>query len=67
LFELSLDDGWIITPYGQERILEVELELFSGETEELEKLGTSICEKYGLEKEEISKYARGLELINKGR
>ena len=37
------------------------------ETEELEKLGASICEKYGLEKEEISKYARGLELINKGR
>lgn len=67
LYELSLDDGWIITPYGQDRILEVELELFSGETEELERLGASICEKYGLEKEDRSKYARGLELIKAGR
>ncbi len=63
LYEMSLDDGWIITPYGQDRILEVELELFSGETEELERLGASMCEKYRLEKEERSKYARGIELI----
>ena len=67
LYELSLDDGWIITPYGQDRILEVELELFSGSTEELEKLGTSMCEKYGLQKEERSKYARGIEIIEKNR
>ncbi|MDO4745142.1 MAG: CYTH domain-containing protein [Bacillota bacterium] len=66
IYELSLDDGWIITPYGSDRILEVELELFSGETDELEKLGASICERYGLEKEERSKYARGLELIKRG-
>ena len=63
LYEMSLDDGWIITPYGRDRILEVELELFSGETEELERLGASMCEKYMLEKEERSKYARGIELI----
>lgn len=67
LYELSIDDGWIITPYGQDRILEVELELFSGETDELERLGAAMCEKYGLEKEERSKYARGLELINAGK
>lgn len=66
LYELSLDDGWILTPFGEERILEAELELFSGETEELEQLGAKMCEKYGLVKEERSKYARGLELINKG-
>lgn len=65
LYELSIDDGWIITPYGQEKILEVELELFSGETEELERLGASMCETYGLEKEERSKYARGLDIIEK--
>lgn len=67
LYELSLDDGWIVTPYGQDRILEVELELFSGETEELEKIGASMCEKYGLEKEVRSKYARGLEIIAAGK
>lgn len=65
LYELSLDDGLILTPYGQERILEVELELFSGKTEELEQLGAKMCEKYGLVKEENSKYARGLALIEK--
>lgn len=64
LYELSLDDGWILTSCGRDRILEVELELFSGETEELEKLGAAMCEKYGLEKEERSKYSRGLDMIN---
>lgn len=64
LYELSLDDGWIITSCGQDRILEVELELFSGETEELERLGAQMCEKYNLEKEERSKYSRGLDMIN---
>lgn len=65
LYELSLDDGWILTTGGQDRILEVELELFSGETEELKKLGNEICEKYRLEKEERSKYSRGLDMIEK--
>lgn len=63
IFELSVDEGRIVTPYGEEPISEVELELFSGETEELEKLGMSLCEEYGLEKEERSKYARGITII----
>ena len=67
LYELSVDDGWIITPYGQEKILEVEVELFSGETEELEKLGALLCEEYDLEKEERSKYERGLAIIDSNR
>lgn len=67
IFELSVDEGWIITPYGQEPISEVELELFSGETEELEALGRSMCEEYGLEKEEQSKYARGIRIIKENR
>ena len=67
LFELAVDDGWIITPYGEEKISEVEIELFSGETEELEQLGKTLSEKYGLEKEERSKYARGLAIIEKNR
>lgn len=65
IFELSLDQGWIITPYGEDIISEVELELFSGETEELEKLGQALREKYSLEKEERSKYARGMEIIER--
>ena len=45
----------------------VEIELFSGETEELLELGTKLSETFGLESEEKSKYARGVELIEKNR
>ena len=41
IFELSVDKGVILTNYGKEPIFEVELELFSGETEELVELGTA--------------------------
>ncbi len=67
LFELSVDEGWIVTPYGEEPISEVELELFSGKTEELEKLGKKLCDEYGLEKETRSKYARGIKMIKDNR
>ncbi len=67
IFELSVDKGTILTNYGEEPIFEVELELFSGETEELMELGEQLQEKYGLEVQELSKYARGIELIKKGK
>ncbi len=67
IFELSVDQGLIVTPYGEEPISEVEIELFSGETEELQNLGEMLQNKYGLEKEERSKYARGIDIIRAGR
>ena len=67
IFELSVDKGVILTNYGKEPIFEVELELFSGEMEELVELGEQLQEKYGLEVQELSKYARGIELIKKGK
>ena len=67
IFELSVDKGVILTNYGEEPIFEVELELFSGETEELVELGEQLQEKYGLEVQELSKYARGIEIIKKGK
>lgn len=67
IFELSVDEGWIVTPYGEEPISEVELELFSGETEELEELGKRLCETYDLEKQSKSKYARGIKIIKENR
>ena len=63
IFELSIDQGEIVTPYGKEPISEVEIELFSGKTTELEVHGNSLCEKYKLEKEERSKYSRGIAII----
>lgn len=67
IFELSLDDGWIVTPYGEEKISEVELELFSGEQSELEEMGEVLCKKYGLNKEDRSKYARAMDIIKRNK
>ena len=48
-------------------ISEVEIELFSGEKEELLELGERLQNKYQLETEEISKYARGIEIIRRNK
>jgi triphosphatase len=63
--EVSLDDGDIITDFGELHITEMEIELFSGGKEELLKLGKTLADKYGLEPELESKYARGLKLLGK--
>ena len=67
IFELSVDTGLIVTDYGEEPISEVEIELFSGEKEELLELGERLQNKYQLETEEISKYARGIEIIRRNK
>lgn len=67
IYEVSIDRGEIITSAGNEPILEVEIELFSGETEELMELGDKLSETYGLSIQEDSKYARGIALIEKNR
>ncbi|MDR2088014.1 MAG: CYTH domain-containing protein [Clostridiales Family XIII bacterium] len=65
--EVSLDDGDIITDFGELHIAEIEIELFSGNKEEFLKLGAALAEKYGLAPEPESKYARGLKLLGRGR
>ena len=67
IVEVSIDNGEIVTDYGTAPICEVELELFSGDTEELQKLGADIYEKYNLKEGLESKYARGLALVKKGK
>jgi inorganic triphosphatase YgiF len=67
IFEISIDTGRILTEYGEAPICEVEVELFSGETEELLEIGQKIQRKYSLETEDMSKYARGIALIKEGR
>jgi len=61
--ELSLDEGEIITDYGNAVIREMEIELYSGEQSDMIRIGQKIAGKYGLEPELESKYARGLKLI----
>lgn len=65
IIEVSIDKGDIITKNGTEPILELELELFSGEEEGLLQIGEKIAENYGLFPEERSKYARGKNMLVK--
>ena len=67
LFEFSIDEGEIVTKYGALPIREVEIELFSGETKELMKIGKLIQDKYGLSEENESKYSRGVKMIKQNR
>ena len=63
IIEVSIDNGEVITRCGNAPISEIEFELFSGDRDELETLSETMRNTYGLEPEEKSKYARGLELI----
>ena len=67
LFEFSVDSGEIVTDYGVQPINEVEIELFTGETEELLEIGKKLQEKYGLTEENNSKYYRGILMIKENR
>lgn len=67
IFEVSIDSGKIITPYGEEPISEVEIEIFNGETEELIEIGKKLNEKYELIPSGDSKYARGINMIRNGK
>ena len=64
IMEVSIDQGEIIADRGTLPICEVEIELFSGEQDELLGVGAILAEKYGLEAEIRSKYARGLSLTD---
>ncbi len=63
--ELSLDEGKIVCDSGELPITEMEIELFTGDQEDLIKIGETIVDKYGLIPESSSKYSRGLRLLDK--
>lgn len=63
LIELAIDIGEIIVKNRREEIAEVELELKSGEAEDLSFIGDILIQKYGLVPEERSKFYRGLMLM----
>jgi len=65
--EIAIDTGEIVTDGGSMPICELEIELYSGEPEEIKEIGASLAEKYGLVPENRSKYARGLSLARKGK
>ena len=63
ILEVAVDIGEIVTDYGNAPVLELELELFSGENEDVLALGNILAEKYDLTTMDESKYSRGLKLI----
>ena len=65
LLEAALDKGYIVGDGRKSDISEIEIELLKGKKEDIVDFGENIIEKiYGLQHEDLSKYARGLKLIN---
>jgi triphosphatase len=61
--EVSLDTGEIIAGDKRAPIQELEIELFSGNEDELLHIGKKVAEMYNLEPEPLSKFARGRALL----
>lgn len=62
--ELSVDRGEVRVGEKRAPILELEIELFSGEEADMIALGDGLAEKYGLHPSNISKFKRGLDLMD---
>jgi len=62
---ISLDEGFIHTAAGDTDILEVEVELYSGDQDDMIALGEELAAKYNLTASNKSKFQRGLELLGK--
>jgi len=61
--ELSVDKGEVRACGKSAPILEMEIELFSGDEEDMKALGEELAKKFGLRAENISKFKRGLDLM----
>ena len=62
IFEADLDRGTILAGTESLTICELEIELYSGSREELEKFGKKLADRFGLEPGVKSKFQRGLEV-----
>lgn len=61
--ELSYDKGKVFAGDKEGIISELELELYSGDRDDMEALGEKIAQSYGLITENRSKFRQGLELL----
>ena len=64
--ELSADIGDISAGGQKAPILELELELYAGDEDDMLRFGAEIAERYGLKAENSSKFARGFALLSDG-
>ena len=62
---LSFDDGEIKAGDKALPIMEMEIELYSGSVDALKEYGNKIAEKFGLQAEDRSKFARGYDLVTR--
>lgn len=60
---MSYDEGEICTINGSAPISELEIELYSGDMDDMVELGRELAQKYNLQPCDVSKYQRGLELL----
>ena len=66
ILELALDEGVIVAGVKSHPFRELEIEIYSGNKEDLLAVGKQIAEKYGLVPELKTKFARGVELLDLG-
>lgn len=65
ILEFCIDRGQVVTDFGIDEIRELEVEIITGMESVLNKYGEMLVEKYRLEPEGRSKFARGLALLGK--
>ena len=63
---VSLDVGQVITSGGSSDISELEVELYSGDRDDMIKMGRKLASKYNLKESNVSKFQRGLALLGAG-
>lgn len=61
---ISLDIGEIVTPKGSAPVSELEVELYSGDKDDMVALGRELAAKYNLKEGSKSKFQVGMELLN---
>lgn len=61
--EVAIDTGEISTEIASIPVCELEIELYSGDVDDMIAFGNRLADRYGIEREDITKYARGLELL----
>ena len=61
--EVAIDTGEISTETASIPVCELEIELYSGDVDDMIAFGNRLADRYGIEREDITKYARGLELL----
>jgi len=64
ILELALDEGVIVAGVKSIPFRELEIEIYSGNKEDLLAIGKQIADKYGLEPELKTKFTRGIELLD---